>query len=106
MTNSDITNILYCRLDGLTTLEREQVRYQALNKLGLINSHDSLAILEEATQSSSNFLETPIALLSIFVDSQQLIKSVVGLNNLGFNQELVVKKQVPPSESFCIYPRC
>jgi GAF domain-containing protein len=103
MTNSDITNILYCRLDGLTTIEREQVRYQALNKLGLINSHDSLAILEEATQSSSNFLETPIALLSIFVDSQQLIKSVVGLNSLGFNQELVVRKQVPPSESFCIH---
>ncbi len=103
MINSDITNILYCRLDGLTALEREQVRYQSLNKLGLINSHDSLAILEEATQSSSNFLETPIALLSIFVDSQQLIKSVVGLNNLGFNHELVVKKQIPPSESFCIH---
>ncbi|NJL90925.1 MAG: GAF domain-containing sensor histidine kinase [Coleofasciculaceae cyanobacterium SM2_1_6] len=103
MTNSDITNILYCRLDGLTTLEREQVRYQALHKLGLINSHDSVAILEEATQSSSNFLETPIALLSIFVNSQQLIKSVMGLNNLGFNQELVVKKQIPPSESFCIH---
>jgi hypothetical protein len=103
MTNSDITNILYCRLDGLTALEREQVRYQSLSNLGLINSQNSLAILEEATQSSSNFLETPIALLSIFVDSQQLIKSVVGLNNLGFNHELVVKKQIPPSESFCIH---
>jgi len=103
MTNSDITNILYCRLDGLTALEREQVRYQSLSNLGLINSQNSLAILEEATQSSSNFLETPIALLSIFVDSQQLIKSVVGLNNLGFNHELVEKKQIPPSESFCIH---
>ncbi len=103
MTNSDITNILYCRLDGLTALEREQVRYQSLSNLGLINSQNSLAILEEATQSSSKFLETPIALLSIFVASQQLIKSVVGLNNLGFNHELVVKKQIPPSESFCIH---
>ena len=103
MTNLDITNILYCRLDHLTRTVQEQKRSTVLGELGLLTPQGSLAILEEATQSSSSFLDIPIALLSIFVDSQQLIKSVVGLSHLGFNQELVVNRKISPEESFCIH---
>lgn len=103
MTNSDIASILYCRLDGLTITAREEKRYRAIAKLGLLASQGSRAVVEEATQSCSKFLDTPIAIMSIFVDNQQLIKSVVGLENLGFNQELMVKKQILPAESFCIH---
>jgi hypothetical protein len=104
MTNLDITNILYCRLDNLTRAAREQKRATTLGELGLLTPQDSLAILEEATQNSSSFLDMPIAFLSIFGDNQQqLIKSVVGLSSLGFNQELVVHRQIPPEDSFCIH---
>lgn len=103
MTNLDITNILYCRLDHLTRTIREQKRSTILRELGLSTPEGSLAILEEATQNSSSFLDIPIALLSIFVDNQQLIKSVVGLSHLGFNQELVVDRKISPEESFCIH---
>jgi GAF domain-containing protein len=104
MTNLDITNILYCRLDNLTRATREQKRATTLKELGLLAPQDSLAILEEATQNSSSFLDIPIAFLSIFGDNQQqLIKSVVGLSSLGFNQELVVHRQIPPEDSFCIH---
>lgn len=103
MTNLDINNILYCRLDGLTGVAREQRRAKTLAQLGLLVPQGALAILEEATRNSSDFLDVPIALLSIFVDNQQLIKSVVGLSHLGFNQEVVVNRQISPAESFCIH---
>lgn len=104
MTNLDITNILYCRLDNLTKAAREQKRATTLRALGLLTPQDSLAILEEATQNSSSFLDMPIAFLSIFGDNQQqLIKSVVGLSHLGFNQELVINRQISPEDSFCIH---
>ncbi len=103
MTNLDITNILYCRLDHLTRTVQEQKRSTILGELGLLTPQGSLEILEEATQNSSSFLDIPIALLSIFVDGQQLIKSVVGLSHLGFNQELVVNRKISPEESFCIH---
>ncbi len=103
MTNLEINNILYCRLDNLTRAAREEKRSTTLKELGLLTPQGSLAILEEATQNSSSYLDIPISLLSIFVDNQQLIKSVVGLSRLGFNQELVVHRQIPPEDSFCIH---
>lgn len=103
MTNLDITNILYCRLDNLTGAAREQKRSTALKELDLLTPKGSQGILEEATQNSSSFLDIPIAFLSIFVENQQLIKSVVGLSHLGFNQELVVNRQITPEDSFCIH---
>ena len=104
MTNLDITNILYCRLDNLTRAVREQKRATTLSELGLLTPQDSLGVLEEATQNSSSFLDIPIAFLSIFVENQQqLIKSGVGLSHLGFNQELVVHRRIAPENSFCIH---
>jgi len=103
MTNLDINNILYCRLDGLPRAAREQKRARVLAELGLLEIQGSLGVLEEATQSSSSFLDAPIALLSVFGDNQQLIKSIVGLANLGFNQDLVVNRKIPLEESFCIH---
>jgi signal transduction histidine kinase len=93
---------LFCRLDNSTPAAREQQRFKILAEMGLLKT-DTVPVFEEATQTASRFLETPISLVGLMTEDQQWIKSAVGLSRLGLMNELVTSRQLPRNESFCTY---
>ena len=95
-------NRLFCWLDGLTPVEREQKRLQALADSGLLEAHN-LAIFDEAIQTAADFLQSPICFLGIMEIDRLVLKSTVGLAKLGLMNPLATTRQIPRSESFCIY---
>ena len=93
---------LFCRLDGLTAVAREQQRMLALTELGLLDS-ESVPMFEEATQTAAHFLDAPICLLGLMDQQRQWFKSAVGLSRLGLMNELALSRQLPRDESFCVH---
>ncbi len=93
---------LFCRLDNLTPAAREQQRFKVLAELGLLKT-DTLPVFEEATQTASRFLETPISIVGLMTEDRQWIKSAVGLSRLGLMNELLKSRQLPRNETFCTY---
>ena len=93
---------LFCRLDNFTPAAREQQRFKVLTELGLLKT-DTVPVFEEATQTASRFLETPISIVGLMTEDRQWIKSAVGLSRLGLMNELLTSRQLPRKESFCTY---
>lgn len=93
---------LFCRLDGLTTVAREQQRMLALTELGLLDS-ESVPIFEEATQTVAHYLSAPISLIGLIDQQRQWFKSALGLSRLGLMNDLALSRQLPREESFCVY---
>ncbi len=93
---------LFCRLDNFTPAAREQQRFNILAELGLLKT-DTMPVFEEATQTASRFLETPISIVGLMTKDRQWIKSAVGLSRLGLMNELLTSRQLPRNESFCTY---
>lgn len=93
---------LFCRLDGLTAVAREQQRMLVLTELGLLDT-ESVPIFEEATQTAAHFLEAPICLLGLMDQQRQWFKSAVGLSRLGLMNDLALSRQLPREESFCVH---
>ena len=96
-----MNNVLFCLLDGLTPNQRVQQRLAVLKRFNLIDAN-SPPVFEEATQIIADFLTTPIALLTLLLEEELLIKSAVGLSNLGLMSELAVNRKISMQESFCI----
>lgn len=94
--------ILFCRLDGLTAVAREQQRLNALTDLGLLEA-EAVPVFEEAAQTAAHFLEVPICILSLMTQDWQCLKSAVGLSRLGLMNDLAASRCLPRSESFCTY---
>jgi signal transduction histidine kinase len=95
-------NRLFCRLDGLTALAREQQRSQVIQLLGLLDA-DSLPIFEEATQTAAQSLNMPICILGLMSAEQERFKSAVGLSTLGWMNQLATTRQISRQESFSTY---
>ncbi|HTL90095.1 MAG TPA: GAF domain-containing sensor histidine kinase [Leptolyngbya sp.] len=93
---------LFCRLDGLTTVAREQQRTLVLTELGLLDT-ENVPIFEEATQTAAHSLSAPICLLGLMDQSRQWFKSAVGLSRLGLMNELALSRQLPREEAFCVH---
>jgi GAF domain-containing protein len=93
---------LFCRLDGLTPVAREQKRLNTLQSLGLLEP-ESIPVFEEATQTAARFLETPICILTLMVQEELWIKSAVGLSRIGLMNQLATSRKIPRQESFCTY---
>jgi signal transduction histidine kinase len=98
MINPD--NRLFCRLDGLTAVAREQRRAQAIEELGLLES-ENVPVFEEAIQTAAHFLEMPICILSLIFQDFQYVKAAVGLSRLGLMNDLTTTRQLPRVESLC-----
>jgi signal transduction histidine kinase len=93
---------LFCRLDGLSTADREQRRSRCMGELGLLDS-ESIPVFEEATQMATHFLDMPISLLGVMEAQTQRIKAAVGLSRLGPMNDLAKSRQFPRLDSFCTY---
>jgi signal transduction histidine kinase len=90
---------LSCRIDGLTGVDRERQRLNALASFGLLEA-GSVPVFDEATQMAARFLEVPICVLSILDRECELLKSAVGLSRLGLMNQLAASRQIPRLESF------
>ncbi len=99
---ANLENRIFCRLDGLTPVAREQKRLGTLRELGLLEA-ESVPVFDEATQTAAQFLDAPICILSMMTSEQLLIKSAVGLSRVGLMNQLAHSRQLPRFESFCTY---
>ena len=97
-----LKNRLFCRLDGFTPVAKEQQRLDVLSKLGLLVA-ETVPVFEEATQTASSFLETPICILGLVFENELWFKSASGLSTIGLMNQLAVRRKVPLIESFSTY---
>jgi signal transduction histidine kinase len=95
-------NRLFCRLDGLTTAQREQKRRSAIEKLGLLET-ETIPVFDEATQTASRSLGAPICILGLLVDNKVWFKSASGLSRIGLMNQLASYRMLPVEESFSTY---
>lgn len=87
-----------CSLAGETGTDRDEVRAQTLQQLGLLTG-STPPILEEAAQTVSRLLAAPICLLSIVNDTHQVFKAAVGLSSLGLMNQLASARELSREES-------
>lgn len=99
---ADPENRIFCRLDGLTPIAREQQRLVALRDLGLLEAN-SVPIFDEATQTAARYLDAPICFLGLMTQDHLLLKAAVGLSRVGLMNQLAQSRQIPRFESFCTY---
>jgi signal transduction histidine kinase len=95
-------NRLFCRLDGLTPEVRLQNRLAVLSELGLLEP-DSTVMFEEAVQMAVQFVEAPVALLTVIEPERELIKSATGLSRLGVMNAMARERQWPIVDSFGVH---
>ncbi len=93
---------LFCRLDGLTVLAREQHRMKIMAELGLLHA-EGIPVFEEATQTAAQALEIPICILGVMEAERLRFKSAIGLSRLGLMNELATSRQLSRIESFCTH---
>ncbi|MGL6343303.1 MAG: GAF domain-containing sensor histidine kinase [Waterburya sp.] len=95
-------NQLFCRLDDLTPLAREEMRSATLNRLGLLVC-ESVPVFEEATQKASAFSGAPICILGLVVENELWFKSAVGLSTIGLMNQLAAQRKISLDEAFGTY---
>lgn len=95
-------NRLFCRLDGLDQVVREQRRQDALQSLRLMEA-DSVPVFEEVVQTAAHFTQTPVAWLS-FVDGQrEFLKATFGLSRLGLMNDLILQRSIDLQDAFGVH---
>ncbi|PSB11119.1 histidine kinase [Pleurocapsa sp. CCALA 161] len=95
-------NQLFCRLDGLTPIVRQEQRLATLNELGLMVPQ-AVPILEETTQKAASFAHTPISILGLVVEDELWFKSAVGLSAIDLTNQLATQRKISLQESFSTY---
>ncbi len=95
-------NQLFCRLDGLTSSTREQLRLTTLSQLGLLVS-ESVPVFEEVTQKAATFANAPISILGLAIEGELWFKSAVGLSTTGLMNQLASQRKISFDESFSSY---
>ncbi|MGK7905232.1 MAG: GAF domain-containing protein [Hormoscilla sp.] len=98
----DSNHKLFCRLDGLTTQERDSQRLAALTQLGLLSAQ-AVPVFEEATQTATYYLDVPICILSFMIQDEQRFKAAVGLSRLGLMNQLAASRKLSRRDSLCSY---
>ena len=95
-------NQLFCRLDSLTPIAREEQRAASLGDLGLMAS-EATPIFEEATQRAAGFTGAPISILGLTVANELWFKSAVGLSTIDLTNRLATQRKIALEESFSTY---
>jgi signal transduction histidine kinase len=93
---------LFCYLDGITPKERENKRAKTLASLSLLNN-DIVPSFEEATQTVSRFLDTPISIIGLISHHEIIIKSAIGLSNLGVMNDISISRRIAKDDSYATY---
>ncbi|HEY9676024.1 MAG TPA: GAF domain-containing sensor histidine kinase [Waterburya sp.] len=93
---------IFCRLDNLTPVAREQKRLVAMRARGLLQG-EAVAVFDEATQIVTRLLDAPICILGVMTQNHLLIKSASGLSRVGLMNQLAQSRHLPRHESFCSY---
>ncbi|HAC63463.1 MAG TPA: histidine kinase [Cyanothece sp. UBA12306] len=101
-TMSNLSNRLFCRLNGVSPAIREQKRVETLKKLGLLEP-ETIPVFDEATQTAASFLETPICILGLMVQENLWLKAAVGLSKLGLMNQLASSRRISRQEAFSTY---
>lgn len=99
---TDPENRIFCRLDGLTSIAREQQRLETLKDFGLLDA-ETIPVFDEATQTAARFLDTPICFLGLMTQNNVLLRSAIGLSRVGLMNPLAQSRQIPRLDSFCTY---
>ncbi len=99
---STINNRLFCRLNGMKPVVREQQRVNTLKRLGLLET-ETIPVFDEATQTAASFLETPICILGLMVHDNLWLKAAFGLSRLGLMNKLASSRQIPRQEALSTY---
>ena len=99
---ANVETSIFCRLDNLTPVAREQKRLVAMRMRGLLEGR-AVAVFDEATQIVTRLLDAPISILGVMTQNQLLIKSASGLSRVGLMNPLAQSRQLPRHESFCSY---
>ena len=95
-------NQLFCRLDGLTSSTRKQLRLTTLSQLGLLVS-ESVPVFEEVTQKAATFVNAPMSILGLAIEGELWFKSAVGLSTTGLMNQLASQRKISLDESFSSY---
>lgn len=98
----NLSNKMFCRLDGLTPTAREQERLAQLEHLGLLR-HETIPVFDEAVQTAARLLNAPIGILGLIVKDRLWLKAAVGLSSMGLMNELAASRHLPCDESFSTY---
>jgi len=98
----NLSNKMFCRLDGLTPTAREQERLAQLENLGLLR-HETIPVFDEAVQTAARLLNAPIGILGLIVNERLWFKAAVGLSSIGLMNELATSRHLPRDESFSTY---
>lgn len=93
---------LFCRLDDMSSLEREQQRLNILKELDLLES-ESVPVFEEATQTAAHVLKAAICILGVMDGDRQLLKSAIGLSKLGLMNDIAASRQLSRQDAFCTH---
>lgn len=95
---------LFCNLDGLTPKKRQEQRLIVLKQFGLLEDK-IIPLFDEATQTVANVLEVPISILGIIGEKEEeyLLKSTLGLFQLGLTNKMLQDRKIPLEETLSIY---
>jgi signal transduction histidine kinase len=95
-------NRLFCRLDGLSQVARDQKRCEALQALRVLDA-DGVPVFEEVVQTAAHFAQVPVAWLSFADRGREYLKATFGLSRLGLMNDLVMQRSIDAMDSFGIY---
>jgi signal transduction histidine kinase len=95
-------NQLFCRLDGLTPLARQEQRSNVVQELDLLSS-EAAPVFEETTQKAVTFSGAPISILGLVVENELWFKSAVGLSTIGLTTPLAAQRKISLAESFSTF---
>lgn len=93
---------LFCHWHNESSEIRKNRHQQAVEQLELIENKP-IPIFDEATQTSANFLQTPVAILGILIQEQYFFKSSFGLTHFGTNNDLLRNRKISEEESLGIH---
>ena len=102
LSESGLRSQLSCLLEGSSSQKREQMRTEAIQRLGL-QDMESVPLFDEATQTVVRSLNIPICILSLIDTDTQILKSATGLSSLGLMNDLAAARQISRNESFCTH---
>ncbi|MEI6380722.1 MAG: histidine kinase dimerization/phospho-acceptor domain-containing protein [Cyanobacteriota bacterium ELA615] len=89
---------LFCSLDGLTSIVREQKRLEAIESLGLLKN-SSIPILEETTQAVFNHLPVACCGIALIIDQLVHIKADCAQPSFGLSNTFTLESE----QSFCTH---
>lgn len=98
----NLENKMFCRLDGLTPIAREQERLAHLERLGLLRQ-ETVPVFDEAVQTAARLLNAPIGILGLGIEEQLWLKAAVGLSQLGLMNNLATSRHLSRDEAFSTY---